>query len=204
MYVHLNLYCVSNTYHLHPQSNPCVWPNFWILLRLISSCSLVSVEEAASSLAGEDGSGVNPEAPSLLSFLLDRPRQATLASKLQTASQQPTKNTHHLSTISCYFKYRMHIFHISCSKIEVHLRFKELIASLQTVHGVARKELSLIIWSHQATSSLLPPLAVNQLSTFSSVIVWCYFSGVLNFLSVSAHLQMMPRSKEKYICIFER
>jgi hypothetical protein len=54
---------------------------------------LVSVEEAASSLAGEDGSGADPEAPSLISFLLDRPRQPTLASKLQTVFQQSTKNT---------------------------------------------------------------------------------------------------------------
>jgi hypothetical protein len=54
---------------------------------------LVSVEEAASSLAGEDGSDVDPEAPSLISFLLDRPRQPTLASKLQTAFQQSAKNT---------------------------------------------------------------------------------------------------------------
>lgn len=77
-FIYTRIFTVWKTYHLHSQSELCAWPNFWILLRLISSCSLVSVDDAASSLAGEEDSGVKPKAPSLLSFLLKRPRYTSI------------------------------------------------------------------------------------------------------------------------------
>jgi len=90
----MNFYSAWKTYHLHPQSEPCIWPNFSILLLLISSCSLVGVL-VDSSLTDEDvtASGVKPTAPSLLSFLLDKPRADMLASTLWTAFHYYNKKT---------------------------------------------------------------------------------------------------------------
>ena len=101
----MNFYSAWKTYHLHPQSEPCIWPNFSILLLLISSCSLVGVQ-VDPSLIDEDVtvSGVKPTAPSLLSFLLDKPRADMLASTLWTAFHYSNKkkcfvfihNKHHI------------------------------------------------------------------------------------------------------------
>lgn len=90
----MNFYSAWKTYHLHPQSEPCSWSNFSILLLLISSCSLVGVE-VDSSLTDEDvtASGVKPTAPSLLSFLLDKPRADMLASTLWTVFHYSNKKT---------------------------------------------------------------------------------------------------------------